>query len=191
MQDSLISVMGKETMKNEQGEIFPETRTRETEFSSVYKRYATPIYRYTFARVGNQADAEDLTSLVFMDALKSWAHFKLNGNIPAWLFTIARNKIVDRYRREKETIPLEYISNTVVEEKDLLKGVMDAETFTKLSQILSSLPSEQQELLQLRFAGELTYGQIGKVVGKSEAAVKMAIHRLVDQLQVVMEQDNE
>ena len=79
----------------------------------------------------------------------------------------------------------------MVEEKDLLKGVMDAETYTKLSQSLSSLPSEQQELLQLRFAGELTYGQIGKVVGKSEAAVKMAIHRLVDQLQVVMEQDNE
>lgn len=190
MQDTLISVMGRENMKNEQSNIFLETRTRETDFTAIYKRYAIPIYRYTFARVGNQADAEDLTSLVFMDALKSWDRFKLNGNIPAWLFTIARNKIVDRYRRERETIPLEYISNTVVEEKDLLKIIMDAETGAKLSKSLSTLQSEQQELLQLRFAGELTYSQIGKVVGKSEAAVKMAIHRLFDQLQVLMEQDN-
>jgi len=190
MQDTLISGMVGETMKSDQSKIFPETRTKETDFSAIYQRYATPIYRYTIARVGNRADAEDITSLVFMDALKSWKRFKLNGNLPAWLFTIARNKIVDRYRREKETIPLEYISDTIVEEKGLLKGVMDTETAAKLSQILSSLQTEQQELLQLRFAGELTYSQIGEVVGKSEAAVKMAVHRLLDQLQNLMEQDD-
>jgi len=117
MQDTLISGMVGDTMKNDQSKIFLETRTREIDFSSIYQRYATPIYRYTIARVGNRADAEDLTSLVFMDALKSWKRFKVNGNIPAWLFTIARNKIVDCYRREKETIPLEFISDTIVEEK--------------------------------------------------------------------------
>ena len=190
MQDTLISGIVGETMNSDQSEIFTETRTKETDFSAIYQRYAIPIYRYTFVRVGNRADAEDITSLVFMDALKSWKRFKLNGNIPAWLFTIARNKIVDRYRREKRTIPLEYISNTIFEEMSLLNGLMDAETVAKLSQILSSLQPEHQELLQLRFAGELTYSQIGNVVGKSEAAVKMAIHRLLDQLQNLMEQDD-
>ena len=190
MQDILISGAVGETMKNDHRRIIPETRTRETDFSAVYQRYATPIYRYTFARVGNQADAEDITSLVFMDALKSWQRFKLKGNIPAWLFTIARNKIVDRYRRRKETIPLEYISDMIFDQKDLLKDVMDAEMAAKLSQILSSLQIEQQELLQLRFAGELTYSQIGEVIGKSEAAIKMSVHRLLDQLQNLMEQDH-
>jgi RNA polymerase sigma-70 factor (ECF subfamily) len=191
MQETLISGMVEETMKSEQRRRPRPVHSGKTEFSAIYERYATPVYRYAMARVGNRADAEDITSLVFMEALKSWSRFDKKGNVSALLFTIARNKIVDRYRREKRTIPLELISNTAIEDRDLLKGVMNAETATKLSQILSSLLPEQQELLRLRFAGELTYGQIGSIVGKSEAAVKMSVHRLLDRLQNLMEQDDE
>ena len=163
----------------------------EIEFSSIYREYVKPIYRYIIARVGSQSEAEDLTSQVFMDALNAWSRFNKDGNIPAWLFTIARNKIVDRYRQQKHTISLNSLDNTSADENDPLSYVMEAETSAKLSQIISNLDAEQQELLQLRFAGELTYAQIGAVLGKTEAAVKMAVHRLLDRLQDEMEHENE
>jgi RNA polymerase sigma-70 factor (ECF subfamily) len=72
-----------------------------------------------------------------------------------------------------------------------LAHVITIEREQDLEYVLAGLRPEQLELLQLRYAGELSYRQIGEVVGKSEAAVKMAIHRLLDQLQREMEHEHE
>lgn len=191
MRDLVTSRTVAVPMKSRTKETIQQPNKLEIEFSSIYKDYVKPIYRYIISRVGTHAEAEDLTSQVFMDALKAWSRFDKGGNIPAWLFTIARNKIVDRYRQQKPTIPLGNLDKTEAEDNDPLSYVLEAEMATRLSQIIGNLDSEQQELLQLRFAGELTYAQIGAVVGKTEAAVKMAVHRLLDRLQEQMEYENE
>jgi DNA-directed RNA polymerase specialized sigma24 family protein len=53
----------------------------------------------------------------------------------------------------------------------------------ELARLVAQLPAEKQELLRLRFAGGLTYAEIGAVVGRSEAATKMALNRLLRQLE--------
>lgn len=191
MRDAVTSRTVAVSMKSRTKETILQPNILEIEFSSIYKEYVTPIYRYIIARVGTHPEAEDLTSQVFMDALKAWNRFDKSGNIPAWLFTIARNKIVDRYRQKKHTFSLDFLDKVKADETDPLSYVLDAETSTRLSQIIDTLDAKQQELLQLRFAGELTYAQIAAVVGKTEAAVKMAVHRLLEHLQDEMEHENE
>lgn len=162
----------------------------EANFTALYRQFATRIYRYIFARVRNHADAEDLTAQVFMAALKGIKKFDPEGNIAAWLFTIARNKVADSYRRRKPVLFLEELPDVASEEGDPLSQLMQKEQIGQLSTVLGELDAEKQELLQLRFAGELTYAEMALVVGKTEAAVKMATHRLLRQLEEMMEQDN-
>lgn len=160
-------------------------------FTVLYRQYATRVYRYIFARVNTHADAEDLTAQVFLEALKGVERLDGSGNFPAWLFTVARNKVVDSYRRKKPVQSGEGVLETIAGEGDPLNRISQDETIMELIQLVQGLEPDQQELLQLRFAGELTYAQIAEVAGKSEAAVKMSIHRLLDRLQDEMEQSNE
>lgn len=161
------------------------------DFISIYRQYVERVYRYVIARVGDRAEAEDLTSQVFLEAFRTRERLREVENLPAWLFTIARNKVVDAYRGHKGERPLQSIEQMPAQLEDPLVQVITIEREQDLKAVLAALRPEQLELLQLRYAGELSYRQIGEVVGKSEAAVKMAIHRLLDQLQREMEHEHE
>jgi RNA polymerase sigma-70 factor (ECF subfamily) len=178
-------------MSKPESEIIKQVSYGQADFTLLYRQYATRIYRYIFARVSNHADAEDLTAQVFMEALQGLDRFDDSGNFSAWLFTIARNKVVDSYRRRKQLLSIEDAPEIIAENSEPLTRVVHSETIQQLSTVLKTLKPEQRELLQLRFAGELTYAQIAAVLGKTEAATKMSIHRLLRQLQGQMEQSNE
>ena len=160
-------------------------------FSVLYRQYVNQVYRYIYARVSNHADAEDLTSQVFEVVLKRLPTFGAGGNFNAWLFTIARNKIVDSYRVRRSVVPLETIQNVPLSDSDPLTLLARKETWAQLGELLHDLTQDQQELLQLRFAAELSYAEIGMVTGKSEAAVKMSVYRPLDKLQEKIEKSDE
>jgi RNA polymerase sigma-70 factor (ECF subfamily) len=168
-----------------------EPDTAPMDFIALYRQYVLRIYRYVMARVGDRVEAEDLTSQVFLEALKEADRLMDIKNLPAWLFTIARNKVVDSYRRDKDEASIEEIAEPAAEHGDLLAQVIASEKSDELHCVLKRLPPDQLELLQLRYAGGLSYRQIGESTGKSEAAVKMSIHRLLDKLQVDMERQDE
>lgn len=160
-------------------------------FGALYRQYVTKVYRYVYARVSNHADAEDLTSQVFEVVLKRLPTFGTGGNFNAWLFTIARNKIVDSYRVKRRMVPLDEIQNVPLSDSDPFTLLAQEETRDRLGKLLQDLTQDQQELLQLRFAAELSFAEIGMVTGKSEGAVKMSVYRLLDKLQEKMEKSDE
>jgi RNA polymerase sigma-70 factor, ECF subfamily len=159
-------------------------------FSALYHSYVTPVYRYLYSRTGNVAEAEDLTTLVFISALENLQRYQEQGNFKAWLFTLARNKLTDSYRHERWHLPLEewasaFGSNGNNPEQVVLK----METMDQLRGLFVELKPEQQELLHLRFAAQLSFAQIAQVVGRSEAAVKMAVYRILQRLNAAWEVD--
>jgi RNA polymerase sigma-70 factor, ECF subfamily len=160
-------------------------------FAILYRRYAARVYRYLYGRLGNQADAEDLTSQVFLEALQALPRYRPQGAFPAWLFSIARCQAIDRGRKSRENFSLAWIENLPTPEEDPLTEVIQAEALHRLAILYGRLVEPKQELIRLRFAADLTYGQIAKVLGRSEAAVGMAITRLLNELNRSWEEENE
>ncbi|NMB90110.1 MAG: sigma-70 family RNA polymerase sigma factor [Chloroflexi bacterium] len=157
-------------------------------FAQLYRRYLTPVYRYLYRRLGNEPDAQDITSQVFVEALDGLVRgrYHQGGCFPAWLFTIARNRLTDLYRR-RPVLPLdEHYSS----DPGLTAAVEKGEDRERLERLLARLDEERRELLRLRFSGGLSFAEIARLEGRSEAAVKMSVYRAIEWLREHWEGDN-
>src|ERR671935_74058 len=76
-------------------------------FGLLYDRHVDAIYRYVYYRVRDDAEAEDLTSEVFMRAMKAIARYEPRQAFLAWLYRIARNAVIDRARRARVQVSFE------------------------------------------------------------------------------------
>lgn len=159
-----------------------------TAFTILYRRYVTPVYRYLYKWVGNPVEAEDLTSQVFIEMLEGLVHYREQGHFAAWLFTIARRKAIAAYRRQHLNLPLDKAEEIPGSEEDPLERVVQGEQRERMAALFAGLDEDQRELLRLRFTAELGYAEIGALLGREEAAVKMAIYRLLHQMYERMEE---
>ena len=147
----------------------------------LYERYFPRIYAYCLRRVESEEVAEDLTSLIFTRALTGAAQFR-GGSVAAWLFRIARNAIANHLRDRRPQRSLDAAppgNEPQAPDEPLIDGLVRAEERERVARLLAALPDDQRELLTLRIAGELSAKEIGIVVGKSEGAVRVALHRIV------------
>ncbi len=158
-------------------------------FRKLYERYVSPVYRYLYSFVGNQADAEDLTSQVFLKALEDLGKFRNQGGFQAWLFTIARSRAMDAYRQKRRELPLD-AAELPSHEPDPLATAIHREEIERMQKRISALSEDEQELIRLRFVAGLGFAEIGGVLKRSEGAVKKALYRLLDQLGEQMEDDH-
>jgi len=122
-------------------------------FQELYHRYKLPVYRYHFARTGNERVAQDLTSQTFLVALECIKSYKFGGRFVSWLFRIANRELGD-YLSEWE----HSFSN-------------------ELAQAINALTDDMAEALTLRFFAGLNPSEIGLVMVKSDVAIKMLVYR--------------
>lgn len=151
-------------------------------FTLLYQRTVKPIYAYCYSRVGNQQEAEDLTTQTFMAALKQIGSYRGEGSVIAWLLGIAYHKVSDWQRTRRILTPL-----TTIENRPDPAPQPDELSFQRwqratLEQALHTLTPERAEAITLRFFGELNIAEVAAVMGKQEAAVKMLIHRGLQEL---------
>ncbi len=147
-------------------------------FAQLYESYFDKIYRYVVLKMGNRTEAEDVTQTVFIKALQAIYSFRWQGNTPfsAWLFRIAHNQIVDHLRKStKVTLtPLyESLPSTDGNPFAITETKLDIE---KLRAATKQLTEAQQEVINLRFAADLSVAETAKAIGKSEGAVKALQH---------------
>lgn len=160
--------------------------TDRPDFEDVYPEHVKSVYRYVYARIGNRSDAEDLTSQTFFEALEKWPRYREEGKVGAWLLTIARHHVADFYRRRRPTVSLEKVDPPV--DPPMAEEIDRMDERERIDTLVRELDDSQQELLRLRFAAGLKYREIAEVVGRSEGAVKMAIHRLIRSLAQMWEE---
>ncbi len=157
-------------------------------YGEIYDRYATRIYRFIFFKVGNQADAEDISSEAF---LKAWQYIKEGQavrNLNAFLYSIARNLVIDHYRFQarkhefEEGIIMDIPAGVNLADKADIK--QDKETILNA---LKSLKNEYSEVIILRFFDDLSVGEIAQVVGKSQNNTRVLVHRALAALKKSLE----
>jgi RNA polymerase sigma-70 factor, ECF subfamily len=156
-------------------------------FTILYRRYVTPVYRYLYKWVANQEQAEDLTSQVFTEVLQGLPRFRpqshdAESTFSAWLFTIARRKAIAAHRRSRPELPLFEAESLPHDSPDLLDKVIQSERLAHLESLFASLEVEKRDLLRLRFSAGLSFAEMATVLGRSQAAVKMAVYRVLRQL---------
>jgi RNA polymerase sigma-70 factor, ECF subfamily len=156
-------------------------------FEALYWRYKDRIYRYMRTRCTSDEDAADLTQQVFLQALPALSRYRSRGGIPfaAWLFRIANNIAVDRYRHAKQTISWDLLPEDMHENRDQDPEAifLQQEKRMQIREALGKLDPAKRELLALRFAAGLSSAEIAETIGKSHASVRKQLTRILHTLQ--------
>jgi RNA polymerase sigma-70 factor (ECF subfamily) len=165
---------------------FPHPPVSVETFELLYDRYLTPVYRYIFSRVGNASDAEDLTSQTFLSALEALSRYRERGAFPAWLFQIARSKLMDHFRRTRNQISLEEVDVASSSDDPLVYSIASDEV-SRLKGLITGLSAEERELLRLRYVADLSFAEMAALLHRREDAVKKSLYRLLARLNSQME----
>jgi RNA polymerase sigma-70 factor, ECF subfamily len=152
-------------------------------FEQLYRKYVAQIYSLALYEVRDPHAAEDITEGVFLKALSALPRFREQGQgedstFRVWLYTIARNIIANERRRDRRhpQDPLELALGLRAPEDPAatVETRLEAE---RAMQAVMELPPERKQAVILRFVNELSAREIGAIMGKSEGAVRVLIHR--------------
>jgi RNA polymerase sigma-70 factor (ECF subfamily) len=156
-------------------------------FDALYRRYLAQVYSYAYYELGDHHEAEDATERTFLDALSGIERFEERAR-PAdgegastfrvWLFQIARNTIANqrRGRRRHPQAPLEAAA-LVADPLDLEGGVAVRDEAAAAWNAVGRLPADRRRALVLRFVEEMSTAEIAGILGRTEGAVRVLIHR--------------
>lgn len=174
----------------EETTLIQRAKTDKEAFGRLYELYVGRIYNYVYYRVGNHADAEDLTSRIFFRAMEHIIHYEDQG-VPfsAWLYRIAHNLVANWHRDHSRRlqVSLDDIASWRVSE---IEPESDTELMEDKEMLLAAirrLPAERQEILILKFVERLSNAEIGGIMGRSEGAIKSLYHRTLLVLREEME----
>ena len=159
-------------------------------FTAIYEEHMAYVFRYINYRVGSHSEAEDLTSLVFEKALAAFDRYDSRKSAPqTWLLSIARNTVTDHLRKssKRKTMPLDDVVGVESADPSPPEATEIIEEYERLQFCLSVLPQREQEIISLKFGGELNNRQIASVVGLSENNVGTILFRAIGKLRKCFE----
>jgi RNA polymerase sigma-70 factor (ECF subfamily) len=146
----------------------------------LYEENFDKIYRYIVLKIGDRTEAEDMTQQVFLNAIQSISSYKSKGMpFSSWLYRIAHNQVVDHLRRKSRRMTVALDESIPVKGDD--PGHI-AEQRIEIEEIVAAakgLTLAQQEVISLRFGGELSVAECAKTMGKSEGAIKALQHSAI------------
>lgn len=157
------------------------------DFDLLYEKYVERVYHYCLRRVGQTQEAEDIASVIFTRAWSGLSTYR-GGSEAAWLFKIAHNTVANHLRARKPQVSLDLLVTSggadylAGSDEEMLDKLIRQENQAELAALVETLNPGQRELLALSVAGGLTAREVGEVLGKSEAAVWMAFHRIIRRL---------
>jgi RNA polymerase sigma-70 factor (ECF subfamily) len=149
-------------------------------FSQLYTQFAKPLYGYLVLRCGHRETAEDLLADVWVKAWRSLASCKPEY-LSAWLYTIARNTLIDHLRQRRPQVDWERMPE-VIDPNPALNAAHARLEYQRISASIDQLTPEQREVFIMRLWDDLSYETIGRVVKKSPTSCRMLMTRALRQL---------
>jgi RNA polymerase sigma-70 factor, ECF subfamily len=155
-------------------------------FGVLYDRYVQPIYRYLVSRLCDSDRAKDVTSQTFLAAFEAFPRYRDKGYFAAWLFSIARSKLIDYLRKEQRQERARK-NEPGIHPFDPLQEIVQTERIEALRELLNRLPEDELELLRLRFVAGLSFADMAVLLKRNEDAVKKNVYRLLARLHSQLE----
>jgi RNA polymerase sigma-70 factor (ECF subfamily) len=176
---------------SEDSELIKNAQEGESEaFGELYQRYAQTIFRFIYANLNDRLDAEDLTEEVFFRAWRSLPKYRQQG-VPflAYLFKIARNVLIDFYRRAGRSGGIMSIEEKQITDFNPDPGetaILNIE-HQEVRQTLTQLREDYRTVIVLRFLSGLSPEETGQVMGRTPGAVRILQHRALSALRSLLE----
>lgn len=152
--------------------------------SEIFQQHFRSIYNYVYFRVGNTADAEDISSIVMEKIVKNLSTFvpKKNATIRSWIFAITRNCIADFYQAKKDVVD---IHSTVVQDHSPMQDEMlDRKTdILSLHTAIAKLPAQQKKIILLRYKADLSNKEIASLLGIDPQTVSGTLSKAIRKLE--------
>src|SRR5512145_304579 len=166
-------------------------------FAELYERHERPVYRYFLRQGAAPAQADDLLQDTWFAVVRNAGHFEPRAKFTTWLYTIARNKLVDHWRGRDATLSLDEAANDPDGEAPLELEAGDAhrpdvqamsrEQARAFVDAVEQLPPAQKEAFLLQAEGGLSLEEIATVTGAGHETVKSRLRYAMAKLRSAME----
>jgi RNA polymerase sigma-70 factor, ECF subfamily len=166
----------------------------DADFTELYRAHLKDVYSYSYYRVGNHHDAEDLTEQTFLQAYRHFERAQRESRgrpLRPWLIRIAHN-LAANYYRDRSRKPQTQLEDAAVvsaphDTEDLVEGRQELQD---VLEGVSKLPDDRREALIMRFALGMDNREIARALDRSEGATKVLIHRAIKQLEQGLKEDS-
>jgi RNA polymerase sigma-70 factor (ECF subfamily) len=184
-----MSESGKEPASD--AALIARAQAGETEaFGALYERYVDPIFRYVRTRVSEQRDAEDLTETVFVRSFEALDKYEERGHkYSAFLYQVARNVLVDHYRKPEEMQGLDEVGPLASTSPDLEGRMAESQQVEAIRRAMQDLPEDYQEVIRLRVLLSLPTAVAAEWLDRSEGALRVLLYRALKKLREEMDLD--
>jgi RNA polymerase sigma-70 factor, ECF subfamily len=155
-------------------------------FGKIYDEYIRKIYDFVYYKTHHKETAEDIVSKVFIKALSNIKTVDLKkASFKTWLYTIARNTVIDYYRTKKFDRDIEDIWDLAGRD-DVARDIDIRNKIKNVQEYLVELKSEQRDIIVMRVWQGMSHKEIAEVMNKSEASCKMMYGRAIKKLRKEM-----
>jgi RNA polymerase sigma-70 factor (ECF subfamily) len=164
----------------------------DSDFTELYRTHLRDVYSYSYYRVGNHHDAEDLTEQTFLQAYRHFERAQRESNgrpLRPWLIRIAHN-LAANYYRDRSRKPQTRLEDAAIvsaphDTEDLVEGRQELQD---VLEGVANLPDDRREALIMRFALGMDNREIARALDRSEGATKVLIHRAIKQLEQALKE---
>ncbi len=173
----------------------PRARSVDTnlppDFEAWFLEHREAVYRFVRFRVATREAAEDITSDVFLKALRSLHRYDSRRSAPrTWLFRIARNAVTDHLRalrrQGSRNVSLDFVPDLASTDPSQEEQVLEMERKRLLMTSMATLRPADQEILSLRYGADLGNREIADSLGITANAVAVRIHRALERLRAAV-----
>jgi RNA polymerase sigma-70 factor (ECF subfamily) len=153
----------------------------------LYEENFDKIYRYIVLKIGDRTEAEDITQQVFLNALKSISSYRSKGMpFSSWLYRIAHNQVVDYLRKKSRRVTVPLDESIAAGRDDPERAAERKIEIEELARAAQKLTTAQQEVISLRFTGDMPVAEVARIMGRSVGAVKALQHSAIIALRKVL-----
>ncbi len=152
------------------------------ERAELYRQYLPRILNYIRLRVADEDLAQDLTAMVFEQAVAKQHTLRRQAAFGGWLFCIARNVVASYYRRRRPTVPLDQAADQPTADPSPAEAVIYREEVARLQAALTTLSEREQEIIRLKFGGGLGNQEIAAVMRLRPGHVAVILYRALRKL---------